>query len=162
METWVKLEGYETSLERQTEDAEVLKITKCEMDRSCEFLSLNSRQAEMHFWKIHKGNAHEQNSQHVIQPRMIRIVNSSNIKEETNQLMVQPRTECIDPEIYPDEEICKPSENQTIKDVPKKTQRDEANSRYQGEESSYNKASLIEEVHHTRMQKSYSPNISDS
>ena len=42
------------------------------------------------------------------------------------------------------------------------TQRDEVNSRYQGEEISHNKASLKEKVHHNRMQKSYSPNVPDS
>ena len=64
----------------------------------------------MHFWQIHKGNAHVQNSQCVVQPRMIIIVDSSNIKDETNQVMIQPRTESIDPEIYPEEETRKPSE----------------------------------------------------
>ena len=82
---------------------------------------------------------------------MFGIVDSSNKKEETNQLMVQPRTKCIGPEICPDEEICKPSDNQTIKDVPKMTQRDVVNNRYQGEEISLNKASLKEKVHHDRM-----------
>ena len=37
LETWVKLDGYDASLEKQTEDAKALKIIKCEMDRSCEF-----------------------------------------------------------------------------------------------------------------------------
>ena len=37
----------------------------------------------------------------------------------------------------------------------------DADNRYQGEETSYKKASLMEEVHHIRMQKSYSPNIPD-
>ena len=49
VETWVILEGYETSLDRQTEDAKKVKITKCEADRSCDFFFFNNRQAEMHF-----------------------------------------------------------------------------------------------------------------
>ena len=34
VEAWVILEGYETALDRQTEDAKEVKITKCETDRS--------------------------------------------------------------------------------------------------------------------------------
>ena len=37
VEARVMLEGYETALDRQTEDAKKVKITKCEADRSCGF-----------------------------------------------------------------------------------------------------------------------------
>ena len=54
VEAWVILEGYETALDRQTEDAKEVKITKCETDRSCGFFFFNNRQAKMHFWQMHQ------------------------------------------------------------------------------------------------------------
>ena len=53
------------------------------------------------------------------------------------------------------------SEIQTIEDVHKNTQRNETNSRYQDREISHNVARLVQEVRHTNMQKSYSPNFPD-
>ena len=54
VEAWVILEGYETVLYRQTEDAKKVKITECETDRSCGFFFFNDRQAKMHFWQTHQ------------------------------------------------------------------------------------------------------------
>ena len=86
VETWTKLDGYEASLERQTEDAKALRIAKCEIDISCSFICLNNRQAEFYFWQIHKGNMQVQNDQCLTQSRtegrVQPIVGSSRYKKQ--------------------------------------------------------------------------------
>ena len=69
LETWVKLEAYEASLERQSEDAKAVQITSCAADKSCDFFFFNKRQAEMHILQIHRQTTYGHTNQYLTQPR---------------------------------------------------------------------------------------------
>ena len=86
---------------------------------------------------------------------MFRVFDSSNNKEGTNQLIVQPKTKWINPERCPDDEIYKLSVNQTMKDVPKMTYREDVNSGHQDDRRSHKESSLTEKTHHVRKQEIY-------
>ena len=58
---------------------------------------------------------------------------SSSHEEETSQLVVQSKTGTINPDIYPDDKICRPSVDQIIKDVPEMTYRNDVDSGHLGE-----------------------------
>ena len=54
LETWVRLENYENSLERQSEDAKAVQISSSTLDKNCGFLFFNKRQAELHTLQSHR------------------------------------------------------------------------------------------------------------
>ena len=156
LETWEKLEAYETSFERQSEDAKVVQFISCTADRSCEFFFFKKRQAGMHILQMHRQPTYGLSNQYLTQSRIVRVYESSSREEETNQVEILSRTRA------------KP----TIEDTPvvsynKKKTGNSTNSsvtsgkdidrRHQDEKMSNTKSSLMEEDHHTNTK--YSLNI---
>ena len=77
LETWVKLETYKTSLERQSEDAKAVQISSCAVDKSCDFFCFNMKQAEIHFLQLHRQATYGHNEQYLIQPMTYGVYYSS-------------------------------------------------------------------------------------
>ena len=77
LETWVKLETYETSLERQSEDAKAVQISGCAADKYCDFFFFNMRQAEIHFLQLHRQAIYGHNEQYLTQPMTYGVYYSS-------------------------------------------------------------------------------------
>ena len=84
VDAWVTLESYETALDRQTEDAKEVKITKCETDRSCGFFFFNNRQAKMHFWQMHQESVNPEKNQ-VDEPCEPSIIETNKIVSDMTQ-----------------------------------------------------------------------------
>ena len=172
LETWVKLEIYEASLERQSEDAKAVQISGCAADKSCDSFFSNMKQAGMHFLQLHRQATYGHNKQYLTQPMTFRVYDSSSREEETNQIKVQSRTGTVNPSICPRSKTSEPNVNPIIVDVPNMTgskMKAESNLNksftsgkdvgisHQGERISDTKSGLTEESHHIRTQTIYSP-----
>ena len=118
LDACVKLETYETSLDRQTDDAKVVNISSCTADESCDFFFLNDRQAEMHILQTHRETTYGHKIQCLTQPKPFGIQGSSNRKEVTSQLRAQSMTRNSDPDRCPEDKTSMPSIDQIIEDVP--------------------------------------------
>ena len=168
----MKLEIYETSLERQSEDAKAVQISGCAADKSCDSFFFNMKQAEMHFLQLLRQATYEHNKQYWTQPMTFRAYDPSSREEETNQIEVQSRTGTVNPSICPRSKTSEPNVNPIIVDVPNMTgskMKAESNLNksftsekdvgisHQGERISDTKSGLTEESHHIRTQTIYSP-----
>ena len=161
LDAWVKLETYETSLDRQTDDAKVVNISSCTADESVNFFFLNGRQAEMHILQTHRETTYGHKIQCLTQPKPFGIQGSSNRKEVTSQLRVQPMTRSTDPDRCPEDKASMPNIEQIIEDVPDtiyiekagdnqsktSTSGNEVGSRCQTEKMTHVESSLMEKAH---------------
>ena len=58
IENWVRLEIYESSLEKQSEVTKAIQISGCAATRTCNSLFVNMKQAEMHYIQKHRQTTH--------------------------------------------------------------------------------------------------------
>ena len=92
LETWVRLENYENSLERQSDDAKAVQISSCTSDKNCRFLFFNKRQAELHALQYHRQEIYGHKGLYWNQPMTYEVDDQFNQNEETSQVGNRPNT----------------------------------------------------------------------